>query len=132
VDGNVNEPSIDISNVVGIFFGNLQKYQHRELLHDLGVPGLSLKEFWQHGDKDYTELEYEKLLFQKQVHVNLPRIMGKFHELYYFACIYGLNFIETKIHGDMFKTSNFDLDVEIVELHNLYHLKMLNITMMTV
>jgi hypothetical protein len=58
--------------------------------------------------------------------------MGKFHEWYYLACVYGLNFIEAKIHGDIFKTLDFDLHVEIAELHTIYPLKMLDIIMMTV
>jgi hypothetical protein len=58
--------------------------------------------------------------------------MGKFHEWYYFACVYGLNFIEGKISGDIFRTADFDLHVEIAELHTIYHLRMLDITMMTV
>jgi hypothetical protein len=52
--------------------------------------------------------------------------------LYYLACVYELNFIEAKILGDIFKTSDFDLHVKIVELHTIYHLRMLDITMMAV
>jgi hypothetical protein len=56
----------------------------------------------------------------------------KFYEWYYLACVYGLNFIEAKILVDIFKTSNFDLHVEISKMHTIYHLKMLNITTMIV
>jgi hypothetical protein len=61
----VDEPDIYISTVVGNFFGNLQKYQHKEPLQDLGVPGLTVKEFWQHGNKNYTNLS-ENRLFQNK------------------------------------------------------------------
>jgi hypothetical protein len=79
-----------------------------------------------------VEFEYGKLLVLKQVHVKLPFIMEKLHEWYYIACVYGLNFIEDKIHGHIFKTSDFDQYVDIAEVHTIYHLKMLDITMMIV
>jgi hypothetical protein len=113
----VDEPNTKLSSIVGNFFGNLQKYQHNELLQDLVVPVMSIKEFWQHDDKDYIEFEYRKSLVPKQVHVKLPFIMMRFHEWYYLTCIYGLNFIEAKILGDIFKTSDFDLHVQLAELH---------------
>jgi hypothetical protein len=58
--------------------------------------------------------------------------MMKFHEWYYLACVYGLNFIEAKIPRDIFKNSDIDLHVELAELHTLDLLKMLDITMMTI
>jgi hypothetical protein len=58
--------------------------------------------------------------------------MQKLHGWYYLACVYGLNFIEAKIHGDIFNTSSFDLNVELTKLHTIYRLQMLDITMMTV
>jgi hypothetical protein len=51
----VDEPNIDISTAVGKCFGNLQKYQHKEPLQDLVIPGMTVKEFWQHDDKDYMK-----------------------------------------------------------------------------
>ncbi len=48
------------------------------------------------------------------------------------ACVYGLNFIEAKIPGDIFNTLDFELNVELAELHTTYRLQMLDITMMTV
>jgi hypothetical protein len=72
------------------------------------------------------------MLVPKQVHVKLPFIMMKFHEWYYLACVYGLNFIEAKIPRDIFKNSDIDLHVKLAELHTLDHLKMLDITMMTI
>jgi hypothetical protein len=77
-------------------------------------------------------LSMESHLFQKHVHVKFSFIIQKFHEWYYLACVYGLNFIEAKILGDIFKTSEFDLHVKVVELHTIFRLKMLNITMMTI
>jgi hypothetical protein len=56
--------------------------------------------------------------------------MQKLREWYYLACFYGLNFIEAKIPGNIFNTSSFDLNVKLVELHTIYRLQMLNITMM--
>jgi hypothetical protein len=58
--------------------------------------------------------------------------MQKLHEWYYLAYVYGLNFIETKISEDIFNTLSFDLNVKLADLHTIYSLQMLNITMMTV
>jgi hypothetical protein len=58
--------------------------------------------------------------------------MQKLDECYYLACVYGLNFIEAKIPRDIFNTSSFELNVELAELHTIYHLQMLNIAMMIV
>jgi hypothetical protein len=69
-------------------------------LEDLAGPGMTVKEFWQQVDKDYTEFEYGKLLVPRQVHVKFSFIMMKFHEWYFLACVYGLNFTEAKIPGD--------------------------------
>jgi hypothetical protein len=56
--------------------------------------------------------------------------MMKFYEWYYLAC--ELNFIEAKIPEDILNTLDFDLHVKLTELHIIFHLKMLNITMMTI
>jgi hypothetical protein len=58
--------------------------------------------------------------------------MRKFHKWYFLACVYGLNFVEAKILGDIFNTLDFDLNVELVKLHTIFRLQMLDITMMTV
>jgi hypothetical protein len=58
--------------------------------------------------------------------------MQKLQEWYYLACVYGLNFIEAKISGDIFNTSSFELNIKLAELHTIYHLQMIDITMMTV
>jgi hypothetical protein len=49
--------------------------------------------------------------------------MKKLHEWYYLSYVYGLNFIEACIPGDIFKTSDFDLHVNLYELHTIYHLR---------
>jgi hypothetical protein len=78
------------------------------------------------------EFEYGKLLVPKHVHLKLPWMMQKLHQWYYLAYVYGLNFIEGKIPGDIFDTTGFDLNVDLAELHTIYHRQMLNITMMNV
>jgi hypothetical protein len=46
--------------------------------------------------------------------------------------VYVLNFIEARIPEDIFKTSDFDLHVKLDELHAIYYLRMLDITMVTI
>jgi hypothetical protein len=82
---------------VGEFFVGLKNYEHKEPLEDSAIPGMTVKEFWQHCDKDYTEFEYRKPLVPKHVHVKFTFIMKKIHEWYYLACVYVLNFIEANI-----------------------------------
>jgi hypothetical protein len=101
-------------------------------LKDLGVPGMTVEEFWKDGDKDYTLFEYGKPLVTKQPHTKLPWTMRRLHEWYYVACVCGLQFIEGHIPEAVFKSQSFDLNVELFELHTIYQLKMLDITMMTV
>jgi hypothetical protein len=128
----VDEPNTDPMFTVAKNFGCLKNYEHKKLLEDFIVPGMTVKEFWQHGNKDYTEFEYEKSLIPKQAHVKFLWIMQKFHKWYYLACIYGLTFIEAKILEDIFNTSDFNLHVELAELHTIIHLKMQDKTMMTI
>jgi hypothetical protein len=78
------------------------------------------------------EFEFGKPLVPKHIHLKLPWIMQKIHEWYYLSCVYGLNFIEAKIPGDIFNTLDFDLPVKLAELHTIFHLQMLDITMMTI
>jgi hypothetical protein len=78
------------------------------------------------------EFKFGKPLVPKQVYVKLSWIMGKFHKWYYLACVYGSILLKLKIFGHIFKTLDFDLHVKIIELHTIYHLKMLDITMMIV
>jgi hypothetical protein len=56
--------------------------------------------------------------------------MQKLHEWYFLACVYGLNFIEAKIPGDIFNTLDFDLNVKLVKLYydnRLVHVSVINI-----
>jgi hypothetical protein len=99
---------------------------------DLATPGMAIEEFWHHRNKDYIKFEYGKLLVLKQVYVKLSWTMKKFHEWYYLVCVYGLHFIKVHIPENIFKTSDFDLHVKLGELHTIYWLRMLDITMMAV
>jgi hypothetical protein len=40
-------------------------------LKDLGIPGMTVEEFWEDGDKYYNEFEYRKSLVIKQAHAKL-------------------------------------------------------------
>jgi hypothetical protein len=128
----VDETSKDPKTVFNKFYDGLKNYKTKKPLEDLYLVGMSVKEFWQHGDKDKWEFEYEKPLVPKHVHPKLPWTMPKLHGWYYFACVCGLNFIEAKIPGDIFNTSSFELNVKLAKLHTIYRLQMLDITMMTV
>jgi hypothetical protein len=81
-------------------------------------------------DKDYTKFEYGESLVPKHVHLKCLWIMQKFRESYYLACVYGLNFVEAKIPRVIFNNLDFDLNVKLAELHSIYRLQMLDITMM--
>jgi hypothetical protein len=128
----VDKTNKDAKIVLDKFYYGLKNYKTKKLLEDLALVGRSVEEFWQHGNNDIQEFEYGKLLILKHVHLKLSWIMQKLHEWYYLSCVYGLNFIEAKILGDIFNTSSFDLNVELVELHTIYHLQMLDITMITI
>jgi hypothetical protein len=43
-----------------------------------------------------------------------------------------MNFIEAKIPEDIFNTLGFDLNIKLAELHTIYHLQMLDNTMVTI
>jgi hypothetical protein len=131
-DATVDKTSKDPKTVLDKFYDGLKNYKTKKPLEDLALVGMSVKEFWQHDDKDIREIEYKKPLVAKHVNRKLPWIMQKLHEWYYLACVYGLNFIEAKIPRDIFNTSSFDLNVELAEVHNIYHLQMLDITMKNV
>jgi hypothetical protein len=47
---------------VSKFFSCYEKYQHKEPLKDLGIPGMTVEEFWKDGDKDHNEFEYGKII----------------------------------------------------------------------
>jgi hypothetical protein len=126
------EPSKDNSTAMLKFFSSHKKYQHQEPLKDLGIPDMTVEEFWEDGDKDYNEFEYGKLLVTKQVHANLMWPLRRLHEWYYFACVCGLQFIKGHIFEAVFKSRSFDLNIEMLDLHTIYRLRMLDITMMTI
>jgi hypothetical protein len=128
----VDKPSKYPRTVVQRFYDGINNYKTKKPLEDLALEGMTVEEFWQHGNKDYREFEYGKPLVRKHVHLKLLWIMQKFHEWYYLACVYGLNFVEAKIPGDIFNTLDFDLYVELAKLHTVYHLQILDITMKTV
>jgi hypothetical protein len=117
----MDETSKDPKAILDKFYDGLKNYKTKKPLEDLALIGMNVEEFWQHGDEDIQEFEYEKPLVPKYA-----------HQCYYLACVYVLNFIEAKIPEDIFNTIGFDLNVELAELHTIYHLQMLGITMMIV
>jgi hypothetical protein len=131
-DAIVDEPNTDPKATVKKFFGGPKNYKHKKPLENLVVSGMTIKEFWQHGNKDYTEFEYGKPLIPKHVHIKLFLIVQKIQKWYYLTCVYRLNFVEAKISVDIFNTLDFDLHIKLVKLHTIFRLKMLDITMMTV
>jgi hypothetical protein len=82
-----DEPSKDMTTGVSKLFSCHKKYQHKETLKDLSISGMTVEEFWEDVDKDYTEFEYEKLLVTKQVHVKLMWPLRRLHEWYYLICV---------------------------------------------
>jgi hypothetical protein len=100
----VDEPSKDNVTVVSKNFSCHKKYQYHEPLKDLGIPGMTVEEFWEDGDKDYNEFEYGKLLVTKQAHAKLMWPLRRLHEWYYLACACGLQFFEGRIPKAVFKS----------------------------
>jgi hypothetical protein len=128
----VDEPSKDNAVAVSKIFSCHKKYQHHEPLKDLGIPGMTIEEFWEDSDKDYSEFEYGKVLVTKQVNAKLMWPLRRLHEWYYLACVCDLQFIEGHILEMDFKSRSFDLNIELFELHTIYQLRMLDITMLSV
>jgi hypothetical protein len=126
----VDELSKYPKTVVEKFYDALKNYKTNKPLEDLALEGMTVEEFGNMATKKYSEFDYGKSHVPKHVHLKLLWIMQKFHECYYLACVYGLNFVEAKI-PDIFNTLDFDLNVELAELHTVYRLQMLDITMMT-
>jgi hypothetical protein len=93
---------------------------------------MTVEEFWEDDEKDYNEFEYGKPLVTIQLHTNLMWPLRRLHEWYYLACVCGLQFIKGRIPEAIFKSQSFDLNIELFELHTIYQLRMLKITMMTV
>jgi hypothetical protein len=61
----IDEPSKDNATVVLKFFSCHKKYQHQELLKDIGIGGMTIEKFWEDGNIDYNEFEYGKPLVTK-------------------------------------------------------------------
>jgi hypothetical protein len=49
-----------------------------------------------------------------------------------YTCVCGLQFIECRIPKAVFKSQSLDLNVELFELHTIYRLIMLDISMMII
>jgi hypothetical protein len=128
----LDESSKDNAIVVLKFFSCHKKYQHQEPLKTLGILGMTVEKFWEDDNKDYNEFEYGKSLVTKQVHAKLMWPLRRLHEWYYLACVCGLQFIKGRIPKVVFKSRSFDLNIKLFELHTIYRLRMLDITMMTV
>jgi hypothetical protein len=79
-DAIVDEPNKDPKTVALKFYDDLKNYNTKKPLEELAVEGMTVKEFWKHGDKDYREFEYGKPLALKHVHLKLSWTMQKFHE----------------------------------------------------
>jgi hypothetical protein len=75
----VDKTSKDPKAILDKFYDGLKNYKAKKPLEDLGLVGMTVKEFWQHGDKDIREFEYGNLLVPKHVHLKLPWMMQKLH-----------------------------------------------------
>jgi hypothetical protein len=62
----MDEPGKNVATVVKNIFSCYKKYQHKELVKDLGVPGMTIEEFWEDDNKDYTLFVYGKPLVTKK------------------------------------------------------------------
>jgi hypothetical protein len=67
----MDEPNKDSMTAVSKKFSCYKKYQHKETLKNLCIPGMTVEEFWEDGDKDYNEFESGKPLVIKQAHTKL-------------------------------------------------------------
>jgi hypothetical protein len=74
-DATVNKTSKDPKTVLDKFYDGLKNYKTKKSLEDLALVGMSVEEFWQHGDKDIREFEYGKPIVPKYVHLKLSWIM---------------------------------------------------------
>jgi hypothetical protein len=50
-DGIVDKPSKDPKTIVGNFYDGLKNYKTKKSLKDLALEGMTVEEFWQHGNK---------------------------------------------------------------------------------
>jgi hypothetical protein len=67
----VDEPSKDPKTVLEKFYDSLKNYKTKKLLEDLALVGMTIEEFWQHGDKHIWEFECGKPLIPKHDHLKL-------------------------------------------------------------
>jgi hypothetical protein len=51
-DATLDETSKDPKIVLDTFYDGLKKYKTKTPFEDLALLGMSVKEFWQYGDKD--------------------------------------------------------------------------------
>jgi hypothetical protein len=61
----VDEPSKDNAIAMLKFLSCHKKYQHQEPLKDLGIPGMTVEEFWEDDGKVHNEFAYGKLFVTK-------------------------------------------------------------------
>jgi hypothetical protein len=78
-----------------------------------------------------TNLSMESCLLKK-AHAKLLWPLRRIHEWYYLACVCGLQFIERRVPEAVFKSPSIDPNIELFEIHTIYQLRMLGITMMTI
>jgi hypothetical protein len=83
----VDEPSKDNATAMLKYFSCHKEYQHQEQLKDIGIPGMTVEEFWEDDDKDYNEFEYGKPLVTKQVHAKLMWPLRRLHECLVLSCM---------------------------------------------
>jgi hypothetical protein len=88
--------SKDHKTVFDKFYDCLKNYKTKKPLENLALVGMSVKEFWQHDNKDIQEFEYGKPLVPKYVHRKLSWIMQKIYKWYYLACVYGSILLKVK------------------------------------
>jgi hypothetical protein len=67
----VDESCKDSTTAVSKIFRCHEKYQHKEPLKDLGIPGMIVVEFWEDSDEYHNKFEYGKPLVTKQSHAKL-------------------------------------------------------------
>jgi hypothetical protein len=98
----VDEPSKDNAIAVLNFLSCHKKYQHQEPLKNLGIPSMTLEEFWEDDDKGYNKFEYGEQLVTKQVHAKLMWPLRRLHKWYYLVCVCGMQFIDGRIPEAVF------------------------------
>jgi hypothetical protein len=79
-DATIDKTSKDPKTILDKFYNGLKNYKTKKSLEDLALVGMSVKEFWQHDDKNIREFEYRKPLIPKDDNRKLLWIMQKLHE----------------------------------------------------